>query len=134
MNSKITHIEFKNEYSGKHGVVYYHDIQFENGTKGSIGAKTKLPEKLQVGKSLDFEAVTDDRGNVKIKAIQLPPNTQRGFNPEAEALKQRMIIAQSSLSNAVQYCSSNLPCSEEELMKVAKRFYDWVLETSKEAK
>jgi hypothetical protein len=131
MNSKITHIEFKNEWEGKHGIFYFHDIQFENGDKGQIGAKSKLPEKLQVGKSLDYEAIKDDKGNTKIKAIQLPPNIQRGFNPAENELRQRMIIAQSSLSSAVTFCSSSLPCSEEEVIKVAERFYNWVLTTSK---
>lgn len=131
MNSKITHIEFKNEWAGTNGTVYYHNIAFENGESGQIGTKTKLPEKLQVGKFLDYEITTDEKGNKKVKAIQLPNNVKKGFHdPEAEALRQRMIIAQSSISSAVQFYQQRQG-GIDEVKKMGKELYDFVIEISK---
>jgi len=79
MNSIIKSIEFTKEWKNPQGqTFYYHTIQFENGDKGQIGAKSKMPDKLQVGKSLDYEKATDEKGNTKIKAIQLPNGVFKG--------------------------------------------------------
>lgn len=136
-NSIIKSISFTNEWKNPQGqIFYYHLIEFENGDKGQIGAKSKMPDKLQVGKSLDYEKATDEKGNVKIKAISLPPNVYKGgsgkqFDPEAESLKQRMIIAQSCLSSSAQFYQQKTGIDPIQVMSTAKEFYDWVLETSK---
>ena len=132
-NQKITAIEFKNEWANpKGGSIFYHEVTFDNGDKGQIGAKSKLPEKLQVGKMLDYEKSTDDKGNVKIKAIQLPNGVFKGgnYNPEADALRQRMIIAQSSLSAAVQYYQQR-EGTVEKVKVLAMEFYNLVMNMSK---
>lgn len=134
MNSAIKSIEFKNEWTGANGTVYYHAITFENGDSGQIGAKSKLPEKLQVGKSLDYEITTDDKGNKKVKAISLPNNVQKGgkpYDPVAEALKQRMIIAQSCLSSSAQYWQQRSGADPLQVTTTAEEWYKWVLEISK---
>lgn len=134
MNSIIKNIEFKNEWTGTNGVVYYHTITFENGDTGQIGAKSKLPEKLQVGKSLDYEITTDDKGNKKVKAIQLPNGVQRGAqkqDPEVEAHKQRMIVAQSCLKVSGDFYSQRGTADPLQVMTTADEFYKWVMETAK---
>lgn len=67
--AKITRTTFKNEWTGTNGVVYYHDIELDNGDKGSIGSKEKMPAKLNPGQELTY---TIDNG--KIKAV----NAQQG--------------------------------------------------------
>lgn len=52
-------------------------------------------------------------------------------DPEAEALKQRMIIAQSSVSSAVQYYQQRQPNSSEDIFILADKIYNWVIEKSK---
>lgn len=134
MQSIIKSIEFKNEWTGTNGVVYYHTITFENGDSGQIGAKAKLPEKLSVGKSLDYEITTDDKGNKKVKAIQLPGGVQKGafkLDPEAEAHKQRMIVAQSSLSAAVQFYQQRTGVDPIAVQNTAEEFYNFVMNISK---
>lgn len=65
--AKITRTVFKNEWTGPNGAVYYHDIELDNGDKGSIGSKEKMPAKLNPGSELTY---TID-GN-KIKAVNAP--------------------------------------------------------------
>lgn len=133
MNSKITKIEFRNEWANpKGGSIFYHYIELEDGSKGQIGAKSKLPEKLSVGSQLDYEKSTDDKGNVRIKAIALPNNVFKGAvkDPTFEEKKQRMIIAQSSLSSACNMYGQGSK-TPEQIIEVAKQFYNWVIETSK---
>jgi hypothetical protein len=69
--AKIVRVVFKNEWAGPKGSVYYHDIELDNGDKGSIGSKEKMPAKLNPGSELTY---TIDAG--KIKAAQ----AQGGFN------------------------------------------------------
>lgn len=65
--AKITRTVFKNEWAGPNGSVYYHDIELDNGDKGSIGSKEKMPVKLNPGSELTY---TIDNG--KIKAVNAP--------------------------------------------------------------
>jgi hypothetical protein len=66
--AKIVRTVFKNEWSSANGtIVYYHDIELDNGDKGSIGTKEKMPAKLNPGSELTY---TID-GN-KIKAVSPP--------------------------------------------------------------
>lgn len=71
--AKITRTTFKNEWTGNGNTVYYHDIELDNGDKGSIGSKEKMPSKLNPGNELTY---TIDAG--KIKAAQ-PANGGGGF-------------------------------------------------------
>lgn len=66
--AKITRVVFKNEWANpKGGNVYYHDIELDNGDKGSIGTKEKQPAKLNPGNELTY---TIENG--KIKAVAAP--------------------------------------------------------------
>jgi hypothetical protein len=62
--AKITRTTFKNEWTGNGNTVYYHDIELDNGDKGSIGSREKMPARLNPGSELTY---TID-GN-KIKAV-----------------------------------------------------------------
>jgi len=71
--AKITRTVFKNEWKGPNGSVYYHDIELDNGDKGSIGSKENMPAKLNPGMELTY---TIDAG--KIKAVN-PSGVGGGF-------------------------------------------------------
>lgn len=62
--AKITRTTFKNEWQGSNGSVFYHDIELDNGDKGSIGSKEKMPAKLNPGSELTY-TIADG----KIKAV-----------------------------------------------------------------
>lgn len=67
--AKITRTTFKQEWKGTNGSVFYHDIELDNGDKGSVGAKEQMPTKLNPGQSITYTIEIGDRGN-KIKAVQ----------------------------------------------------------------
>lgn len=74
--AKITRTTFKQKWTPSTGTgspVFYHDIELDNGDKGSIGAKEEMPAKLNPGQSLTY---TID-GN-KIKAVQSAGNFPKG--------------------------------------------------------
>lgn len=66
--SKIKSYRFVSEWQGEKGIVYYHEIELENGDKGQIGTKEKNPDKLAVGQELSYTIEATSRGN-KIKAV-----------------------------------------------------------------
>lgn len=129
MNSKIKSIEFKREWQSSNGVIYYHDIAFENGDKGQIGTKTKLPEKLAVGQSLDYEITTDDKGNKKVKALQVPIGVFKASQmPKNNDKTQRMIVAQNSIGNAIEFCKADgLHFDTLKVIAIANDFYNYVM-------
>lgn len=67
---RITRAVFISEWSNPQGGnVYYHEIELDNGDKGQIGSKEKMPAKLNPGQELTYTIETTSRGN-KIKAVQ----------------------------------------------------------------
>lgn len=74
--SKIKSCRFVSEWAGQNGIVYYHEIELDNGDKGQIGAKDKSPEKLSPGQELTYTIEATTRGN-KIKAV----SAGGGFKP-----------------------------------------------------
>jgi hypothetical protein len=66
--AKITRTTFKQEWKGDKGSVFYHDIELDNGDKGSIGAKEQMPSKLNPGQELTYTIEAGQHGN-KIKAV-----------------------------------------------------------------
>lgn len=66
---KITRTVFVSEWSNPQGgQVYYHEIELDNGDKGQIGSKEKMPAKLNPGNELTYTIEASSRGN-KIKAV-----------------------------------------------------------------
>ncbi len=133
MNSKIKSIEFKNEWANpKGGSIFYHTISFENGDSGQIGAKSKLPEKLKVGESLEYEIKIDEKGNKKVIATPLVQGVFKASQmPKNNEATQRAIIAQNALSNAVKRYEGCKDVSNELVVATAEYFYKWVLDISK---
>lgn len=66
--AKITRTVFVSEWSSPSGQIYYHEIELENGDKGQIGSKEKMPDKLNPGNVLVYTIEATTRGN-KIKAV-----------------------------------------------------------------
>jgi hypothetical protein len=75
--AKITRTTFKQEWKGDKGSVFYHDIELDNGDKGSIGAKEQMPAKLNPGQELTYTIEAGQHGN-KIKAVA-PAGGSGGF-------------------------------------------------------
>lgn len=90
--SVIKSSKFAREWNNpKGGVIYYHDIQLENGDKGSIGSKDKMPDFLKEGKTLSYTIEGD-----KIKKAKL-----EGFSPRGNEIGMTVGAA---FNNAVALC------------------------------
>lgn len=69
--SKVTKAEFNREWESPHGMLYYHDIEFEDGTKGQYASKSKDQTKFVVGQSAEYEIAGQDKGgHNKIKPVK----------------------------------------------------------------
>ena len=67
--SKVTKAEFNREWESSYGMLYYHDIEFEDGTKGQYPSKKKDQTKFVVGQTAEYE--TEDKGKwIKIKPVK----------------------------------------------------------------
>jgi hypothetical protein len=70
---KITKSEFKNEWQGPKGKIYYHDVVFEgDSTTYNIGSTDKNPDFLAVGQTLAYEVPDASKPN-KIKRVKEAP-------------------------------------------------------------
>jgi len=102
--AKVTRVEFKREWTGQNGVVYYHDIELDNGDKGSIGCKSKLPDSIAEGKELSYEITQDGEYNgqprFKIKAVSAKPFSSGGYGGKRDPETDIRIARQSSLKIA----------------------------------
>lgn len=120
--AKITRTIFKNEWANpKGGSVYYHDIELDNGDKGSIGSKEKEPEKLNPGKEITY---TID-GN-KIKAV-VPQNGGGNFPKKAPANNSSFALAYAKDVVIGSWCEqSPKKLTSEDLFTIADKMYNWM--------
>jgi hypothetical protein len=124
--SKVKNIEFKQEWKGQNGSVFYHNLWLENGDIGQIGAKEKLPAKLAIGSEITYTIETDERGS-KIKLVnQKPSFGGSGYKKSPE--DQKMIVKQSSLKAAIDYhVAFGGAKSQADVITTAEMFAEWVM-------
>lgn len=89
--SKIKSCRFVSEWPGPSGIVFYHEIQLENGDLGQIGTKEKNPDKLAVGQELTYIIESTSRGN-KIKAVSAAGGGFKG-KPQRDPKEQMISFA-----------------------------------------
>lgn len=91
--AKITRTTYKNVWNNpKGGQVFYHDIELDNGDKGSIGSKEQMPAKLNPGSELTY---TIDNGKIKAVVPQQQGGGQwpKGGKPAPEPRIQMISFA-----------------------------------------
>lgn len=131
-------------FTGKNGTTYIHMITLDSpvaieGTdvlEGEYHSLKPTCESFTAGKEATFETekrVSPDGKytNYKFKPVkQAPAFTGNGFkkaDPEFEKLKQKMIIAQSSIGSAVAFYGETSGKTEEKVLEFAGKIYDWVI-------
>lgn len=137
--STPTKIEFKNTWNGPNGDVHYFNIEMANGDKGQYGSKSNPQKTFTVGTETDYtieKVVNGEHVNFKIKPVQNGAGGFKGkpFDPEWDKIKNKLIIRQSSLGNAVQFGALNpaLKLSSDDVLKLAEKFYNWIVSPVKE--
>lgn len=101
-SGKVVKLTFKNEWSpNPNQTLYVHEIEFDNGDKGSIYAKSKLPNEIQAGESIVYTFSNPEHTKVKYIGslnsgtnIANPPNQAPQINYGA-APQQRTHYAKS---------------------------------------
>ena len=122
--SKVTSAQPNGTWEGKFGLMYKSEISFENGDAGEYSSKTREQDKFVVGKETEYEFIG---GNFpKVKPVYQKPQSFGGGGFKKDDSVQKMIVKQSSLKAAVDFCNEG--CSVEDVIKVAQKFSDWVMQ------
>jgi len=130
--SKVTSVEYLKQWEGNFGIMHDHEIEFENGDKGSYASKSQDQNKFVVGDETEYE-ISMNGHFTKIKPVSnFQPNQSfsGGFKKDNDV--QEMIVKQSSLKCAVELCVANEVNGINEILKVADAFKDWVMKKSKD--
>lgn len=140
--STPTAISFKNTWNNpKGGAVHYYNIEFANGDKGSFGSTKEPQDKFALNIEAEYTKEEKQQGNYLNVIIDKPKPANTGggykgrpYDPEAEKIKQHLIIRQSSLSAAVELGVANgmNATKSKEILQIAEVFYQWVITPYKE--
>ena len=126
--SKVKSVQANGTWEGKFGVMYKFEIEFENEDAGEYSSKTQDQNKFVEGQEMEYEFI--DGHFPKVKPVyQKPDFVSNGVSGsyKKDDNVQKMIVKQSSLKSAVDYCSGG-NCSTSDVLKVAQEFVDWVIE------
>tara|TARA_R110001599_G_scaffold153803_1_gene339405 strand:+ start:2431 stop:2859 length:429 start_codon:yes stop_codon:yes gene_type:complete len=129
--SKVKSVQANGTWEGKFGMMYKFEVEFENEDSGEYSSKTQDQTKFVIGQEMEYEYI--DGHFPKVKPVyQKPDFASNGFSGgyKKDDNVQKMIVKQSSLKSAVDYCSGG-NCSTSDVLKVAQEFVDWVMEDKK---
>lgn len=114
--SKVKKVVSAKPYTGTHGTTIYHNLEMENGDKINIGKKTEQ----KVGYELTYEIIDEGQEYNKAKSAK-KEEVQSGPAVKNEGV-QKLIVAQNSMTNAVNYGIAH-GLSYEEIKEYAKKMY-----------
>ena len=126
--STVKNVQANGTWEGKFGMMYKFEVEFEDGNAGEYSSKTQDQTKFVEGQEMEYEFI--DGNFPKVKPVyQKPDFASNGFSGgyKKDDNVQKMIVKQSSLKSAVDYCSKG-NCSPSDVIKVAQEFVDWVME------
>ena len=126
--SKVKSVQANGTWEGKFGMMYKFEVEFENEDFGEYSSKTQDQTKFVIGQEMEYEFI--DGHFPKVKPVyQKPDFVSNGVSGsyKKDDTVQKLIVKQSSLKAAVDYCSGG-NCSTSDVLKVAQEFSDWVME------
>ena len=121
---KVKKVTANGTWEGKFGMMYKFEVEFENGDCGEYSSKSQEQTKFIEGQNADYEFTAGKFPKVK-PFYALPTN--KGMTYRKDDNVQNLIVRQSSLKAAVDYCRGS-SCSPEEVCENAQLFAEWVLE------
>ena len=130
--SKVTQVQSNGTWEGNYGMMYKFEVTFENGDCGEYSSKSEQQSKFVEGQEADYEFTSGKFP--KVKPFYALPTNNGKFNSDRAYKKddvQNLIVRQSSLKAAVDYCRGS-NCSPEEVCANAQLFADWVMEKKME--
>ena len=129
--STVKSVQANGTWEGKFGMMYKFEVEFEDGNAGEYSSKTQDQTKFVIGQEMEYEFI--DGKFPKVKPVYQKPDFVSGSSNgvyKKDDTVQKMIVKQSSLKSAVDYCSKG-NCSPSDVIKVAQEFVDWVMEDKK---
>ena len=126
--SKVKSVQANGTWEGKFGMMYKFEVEFENEDFGEYSSKTQDQNKFVIGQEMEYEFI--DGHFPKVKPVyQKPDFVSNGVSGsyKKDDTVQKLIVKQSSLKAAVDYCSGG-NCSTSDVLKVAQEFSDRVME------
>jgi len=124
--SKVTQVQSNGTWEGNYGMMYKFEVTFENGDCGEYSSKSEQQTKFVEGQSADYEFIGGKFP--KVKPFYAPPQSNgQSFNYKKDDNVQHLIVRQSSLKAAVDYCRGS-NCSPEEVCESAQLFAEWVMD------
>lgn len=128
--SKIKTVVSSKPFTNNYGTTIYHNLEMENGDKISIGKKTEQ----KVGWELTYSIVDEGQEYNKAKSEKKEEqvNTVNGGQAPKNDWVQRLIVAQNSVTNAVNYHSIHNPVDDKDILVTAQKFFDWVISKGSE--
>jgi hypothetical protein len=132
--SKVKSVQSNGTWEGQYGIMYKFEVEFEDGSIGEYSSKTQDQTKFVEGEEMEYEFINGKFPKVK-PVYQKPDFVSNGVSGsyKKDDTVQKMIVKQSSLKSAVDYCSGG-NCSTSDVLKVAQEFVDWVMEDKKHNK
>ena len=127
--SKVTRVASNGTWEGKFGLMYKFEVSFENGDTGEYSSKSQDQTKFVEGQETEYE-YTEGKFP-KVKPVWAKPSSNGSFGYKKDDNVQNLIVRQSSLKAAVDYCRGS-NCSPEEVCANAQLFADWVMEKKME--
>lgn len=128
--SVVKQAQANGTWEGKFGLMYKHEITFDNGDAGEYSSKEQNQTKFVVGQETEYE-FTDGK-YPKVKPVNnWQPNAQATSTPkQSKDNVQEYIIKQSTLKCATDYVIAN-GGDERRVIEVAEMFTNWVLKGEK---
>lgn len=126
--SKIVHNV--RQYPSANGMIYYHELTFDNGDKGQYGSKEDTCKKFTEGQEHEYTIEEKSNGaykNYQIKPIQ-PQQHVGGFKGQPK--DEGAIIAQSCLNYSTQFYQQRSAGTEDKIFELAERMHQWVIKHS----
>lgn len=125
--SKVISAQANGTWEGKYGVMYKHEIAFENGDAGEYSSKSADQNKFVVGQETEYEFI--DGKFPKVKPVN---NFQQGGYASVKQgdNREKSIVKQSSLKCATDFVIAN-GGDEARVIEIAEMFTTWVLEDKK---
>lgn len=126
--SKVKNVQANGTWEGKFGLMYKFEVEMENGDIGEYSSKSKDQDKFVADQEMEYEFVGGQFPKVK-PVYNKPDFVSGGYSGgyKKDDNVQKMIVKQSSLKSAVDFCDTK-SCSVEDVIKVAQQFTDWVME------
>ena len=123
--SKIVNVTANGSFNSKHGTMYKWEVAFENGDYGDANTKTQTQTTWVIGQTVNYTSTPNGNFNPKLAIVKENPVSNHP-TVKNEGV-QRMIIAQNSITNAVNFHSGNNPLELADVLATADKFFEWVI-------